>query len=63
MALPSAVSAFNGQVQFIPLLQEPGYASFLALSMPDVGQILPIEEAETYKVNYDRETCLLEKMD
>jgi hypothetical protein len=63
MTFPGAVSAFDGQVQFTPLPQKPGYASFLAPSMPDVGQLLPIENAETYKVNHDRETCLLEKMD
>ena len=63
MAFSGAVSAFEGQVQHTPLPQESGYASFVAPSMPAVEQILPIKKDETYKINHDKETCLLEEKD
>lgn len=42
---------------------EPGFANFLAPSMPYVSNRLPIEQAEMYKINHDRKQCSLERID
>jgi len=62
MMFPMGFSAADGQVRFAPIPGEPGYAHFLAPDMPQLGSRLPIDEAETHRINHDRETCLLEKM-
>lgn len=41
---------------------EPGFADFLAPSMPHVSNRLPIEQAEMYKINHDRKQCSLERI-
>ncbi|KAJ5902335.1 hypothetical protein N7495_002863 [Penicillium taxi] len=59
---PGAVSACDKQVTFTPIPQEPGYAMFLAPVMPQVSKILPIEDAEMYRINNDRKNCSLESI-
>ncbi|KAE8333006.1 hypothetical protein BDV39DRAFT_74223 [Aspergillus sergii] len=61
--VPGAFSASDRQVQFSPTPGEPGFADFLAPSMPHVSNCLPIEQAEMYKINHDRKQCSLERID
>ncbi|RAQ60756.1 hypothetical protein COH20_010907 [Aspergillus flavus] len=60
--VPGAFSASDRQVQFSPMPGEPGFADFLAPSMPHVSNRLPIEQAEMYKINHDRKQCSLERI-
>ncbi|OGM49447.1 hypothetical protein ABOM_001703 [Aspergillus bombycis] len=63
LMVPGAFSAADRQVQFSPVAGKPGYASFLAPSMPHVSSHLPIDQAEIYKINHDRKQCSLELID
>lgn len=63
MLCTAGFSAVDGQVQFTPAPDKPGYACLLRGDMPNAGfTMLPIEEAEERKINYDRETSMLEKL-
>ncbi|KAF2019810.1 hypothetical protein BU24DRAFT_341661 [Aaosphaeria arxii CBS 175.79] len=59
---PGGVSASEHQIEFLPSLEEPGYAILMGGSQRRGVASVPIEEAETSKTNHERSTFALEKM-
>lgn len=59
---PGGVSATEHQVEFLPLLGTPGYATLMGGLEGRKTKSMPIEEAEVSKINHERETYMLEKI-
>lgn len=60
---PGGVGASEHQIEFLPLLEEPGYA--ILMGGPEkrgVASVSSIEEAEEAKINHERSTFALEEM-
>ncbi|PVI00725.1 hypothetical protein DM02DRAFT_707787 [Periconia macrospinosa] len=60
---PGGVSASEHQIEFLPSLEEPGYAILMGGPERRGVASVPIEEAEIFKTNHERRTSALEKMD
>ena len=59
---PGGVSASEHQIEFLPSLEEPGYAILMGGPERRGFAFVPIEEAEISKTNHERKTFALEKL-
>ncbi|OTA56229.1 hypothetical protein K449DRAFT_375736 [Hypoxylon sp. EC38] len=60
---PAGVNATEYRVEFMPSPETHGYAYLFGGSKKPHGRLVPIEEAETAKVNHERKIYALEKID
>jgi hypothetical protein len=59
---PGSVSATDRHVEFLPLPETPGYAHLIGGSHAPNSSLVPIDEAELFKINDDRRAHGLEEM-
>jgi hypothetical protein len=62
MLSPGGVSASEHQIEFLPSLEEPGYAILIGRFERRGVAFVPIEEAEISKINHERRQFGLEKL-
>lgn len=59
---PSGVSASEHQIEFLPSLEDPGYAILMGGPERQGFACVPIEEAEIFKTNHERRAFTLEEI-